>query len=75
MAIALQFECELKSIYAAVTPNETIYFINQNSELRKAWRELSESQKRAVIKACETAEESDVERIIEEIADGQRRLF
>jgi len=58
-----------------VTPNRTIYVINQSLELLKAWRELSESQKRAVIKDCETAEESDVERIIEEIADGQRRLF
>ena len=58
-----------------MTPNRTIYVINQSLELLKAWRELSESQKRAVIKDCETAEESDVERIIEEIADGQRRLF
>ena len=58
-----------------MTPNRTIYVINQSPELHKAWRELSESQKRAVIKDCETAEESDVERIIEEVAYGQRRLF
>ena len=58
-----------------MTPNRTIYVINQSPELLKAWRELSESQKRAVIKDCETAKESDVERVIEEIADGQRRLF
>ncbi len=58
-----------------MTPNRTIYVIHQSPKLLKAWRELSESQKRAVIKDCETAEQSDVERIIEEIADGQRRLF
>lgn len=58
-----------------MTPNETIYFINQTPELLKAWRELSETQKRAVIKACETADESDLERIIEEVIDGQGRLF
>jgi hypothetical protein len=58
-----------------MTPNETIYLINQNPELLKAWRELSETQKRALIKACERAEESDLERIIEEILDGQGRLF
>jgi predicted Fe-S protein YdhL (DUF1289 family) len=58
-----------------VTPNRTIYVINQSPELLKAWRELSESQKRAVIKECEMLEESEVERIIEEISDGQRRLF
>jgi hypothetical protein len=58
-----------------MTPNETIYLINQNHGLLKAWRELSDSQKRAVIKACETAEESDLERIIEEIVEGQGRLF
>ncbi len=58
-----------------MTPNRIIYVINQSPELIKTWRELSESQKRAVIKDCETAEESDVERIIKEIADGQRRLF
>ena len=58
-----------------MTPNRTIYVINQSPELLKAWRELPETQKRAVIKDCETAEESDVERIIEEVADGQRRLF
>lgn len=53
----------------------TIYIVNQSPELLKAWRELSKTQKRAVIKDCETAEESDVERIIKEIVDGQRRLF
>jgi hypothetical protein len=60
-----------------MTPNETIYLINQNSGLLKAWRELTDAQKRAVIKSsCEEgAEESDIERIIEEIIDGQRRLF
>ena len=58
-----------------MTPNRTIYVINQSPELLKAWRELSESQKRAVIKECEMLEESEVERIIEEISDGQRRLF
>jgi SepF-like predicted cell division protein (DUF552 family) len=58
-----------------MTPNRTIYVINQSPELLKTWRELSESQKHAVIKDCETAEESDVERIIEQISDGQRRLF
>jgi hypothetical protein len=58
-----------------MTPSDTVHFINQNPELRKAWRELSESQKRAVIKACEQAEDSDVERIIEEVIDGQGRLF
>jgi hypothetical protein len=58
-----------------MTPTRTIYVIHQSPELLKAWRELSESQKRAVIKACETAEESDIERIIEEVIYGQRRLF
>ena len=58
-----------------MSPNRTIYVIHQTPELLKAWRELSESQKRAVVKACETAEESDIERIIEEVAFGQRRLF
>jgi predicted Fe-S protein YdhL (DUF1289 family) len=58
-----------------MTPNETIYLINQTPGLRKAWRELTDSQKRAVIKECEQAEESDVERIIEEVALGQKRLF
>ena len=58
-----------------MTPNRTIYVINLSPELLKTWRELSESQKRTVIKECETAEEDDLEKIIEEIADGQRRLF
>lgn len=58
-----------------MTPNRTIYVINQSPELLKTWRELTEPQKRAVIEACETAVESDVERIIKEIVDGQRRLF
>lgn len=58
-----------------MTPTEIIYFINQASELSKAWRELSAAQKREVVKACERANESDIERIIEEVADGQRRLF
>ena len=58
-----------------MTPNRTIYVIHLSPELLKTWRELSESQKRAVIKECETAEENDLEKIIEEVADGQRRLF
>jgi hypothetical protein len=58
-----------------MTPNRIIYVINQSPDLLKAWRELPESQKRDVIKDCERAEESEVERIIEEIVEGQRRLF
>jgi len=58
-----------------MTANRTIYLINQSPELLKAWRELDDRQKRAVIAECECAEECDVEKIIEEITDGQRRLF
>ncbi len=58
-----------------MTPTRVIYVINQSPKLLKVWRELSESQKRAVMRDCEMAEESDVERIIKEILDGQRRLF
>lgn len=59
-----------------MTPNQTIYIINQSPELLKAWRELSELQKRLVIKECERTEsEEDIAMIIEEIIEGQRRLF
>lgn len=58
-----------------MTASRAIYVINQSPPLLKAWRELSEIQKRAVIKSCETAEEIDIERILLEVADGQRRLF
>jgi predicted Fe-S protein YdhL (DUF1289 family) len=58
-----------------MTPGRTIYVIRQSPELSKAWRELSEAQKRAVIEACATAEEEDIERIIVEVVHGQRRLF
>ncbi len=59
--------------------NRIIYLINQSSKLRKAWRDLSDGQKRAVLsEASEHAEEEEDEnlaKIIEEIACGQRRLF
>lgn len=59
-----------------MTPNQTIYVIHQSPELRKAWRELSDPQKRAVVKECEATEcEEEIEMIIEEVAEGQRRLF
>ena len=58
-----------------MTPGRAIYVINQSPELLKAWRELSETQKRSVIKECETIEEDEIERIILEIIDGQIRLF
>lgn len=59
-----------------MTPNQTIYLIRQSPELLKAWRELSDLQKRAVIKECESVEaEEEIELIIEEITEGQRRLF
>jgi predicted Fe-S protein YdhL (DUF1289 family) len=55
--------------------NRVIYLINHSPELLKTWRELSDAQKRAVIAECERAEECDIEKIIDEIAEGQRRLF
>lgn len=58
-----------------ITPGRIIYIINQTPALLKAWRVLSELQKRKVIEDCETDEVLEIERIIEEIVDGQRRLF
>ena len=58
-----------------MTPSRVIYVINQSLKLLKAWRELSETQKRIVLKECEMVEEDEIERIILEIIDGQRRLF
>jgi predicted Fe-S protein YdhL (DUF1289 family) len=55
--------------------NRTIYLIHQSRELAKAWRELTDVQKREVLKECETAEEDEVEIIISEVVEGQRRLF
>lgn len=58
-----------------MTASRVIYVINQTPALLKGWRELSDVQKRAVIKACETADETEIERILLEVVDGQRRLF
>ncbi|MBS1793007.1 MAG: hypothetical protein JSS81_04090 [Acidobacteria bacterium] len=58
-----------------MSPNRTIYLIHQSKELTKAWRELSAAQKREVLRECETAEENEIETIIAEVVDGQRRLF
>ena len=58
-----------------MTPNQTIYLINQSRELAKAWRDLTDVQKREVLKDCETAEEKDLEMIIYSVVEGQRRLF
>lgn len=58
-----------------MTPNQVIYQIHQSRELEKAWRELTDVQKREVIKECEGTEENDLELIISEVVDGQRRLF
>ena len=58
-----------------MTPNQTIYLIHQSRELTKAWRELTDLQKREVLKECETADESELEMIISEVVEGQRRLF
>lgn len=58
-----------------MTANRTIYVIHQSTELYKAWREFSDEQKREIIKDCETAEEKEIERIFEEVANRQRRLF
>ena len=60
-----------------MTPGRVIYVINQSVKLLKAWRELSETQKRAVLKECEIIEEDEeeIEKIFLEIIYGQRRLF
>jgi hypothetical protein len=60
---------------ANMTANRTIYVIHQSPELCKAWREFSEAQKREIIRDCQTAEEDEIERIFEEVANRQRRLF
>jgi hypothetical protein len=61
--------------FRSMTPNLTIYLINQSRELAKAWRELTDIQKREVLKECETAEEKDLEMIIYSVIEGQYRLF
>ena len=59
-----------------MTPSRAIYLIHQSIELVKVWRELSESQKRVVLKECETIEgEEEIKKIFLEIISGQRRLF
>lgn len=58
-----------------MTPSRAIYIIHHTPDLLKAWRELSEAQKREVIKECETAEEDEIEMILTEVVEGQRRLF
>lgn len=58
-----------------MTANRVIYLIYQTPELLGAWRELTDAQKRAVIAACDAAEECDIEKIIEEVVTGQRKLF
>ena len=58
-----------------MTPNQAIYLINQSRELTKIWRELTETQKREVLKECETRENVNVKMIIFELVEGQRRLF
>lgn len=48
------------------------------NDLTKAWRELTSDQKREVLKECETAKIVDareIELIIKEVVEGQRRLF
>jgi hypothetical protein len=61
-----------------MTPNNTIYVINQSPELLKIWRELSAPQKREVIKECERSDDAcknEIEKIFEEVINKQRRLF
>ena len=58
-----------------MTPTRVIYIIHQSPEILKVWRELSEYQKREVLKECETADEKEIEKIIIEVIDGQKRLF
>lgn len=59
-----------------MTAVRAIYVINQSDKLSKAWRELSKSQKRDVLKECESIEdEEEIEKIFLEIIEGQRRLF
>ncbi len=58
-----------------MTSNRTIYLIHQSRELTKTWRELTDPQKREVLKECESADENQLELIITEVVEGQRRLF
>jgi predicted Fe-S protein YdhL (DUF1289 family) len=61
--------------FKQVTPNQVIYEIHQSSQTAKIWRELNDEQKRQVLKECESRENVDIELIIGEVVDGQRRLF
>ena len=58
-----------------MTPNQTIYLINQSRELTKIWRDLTETQKREILKEGENAKENELEMIISEVVEAQRRLF
>ena len=59
-----------------MTHGRTIYVINQSVYLLKIWRELTDIQKRIVIKECEAIEKEDeIEKIFLEIIYGQRRMF
>ena len=59
-----------------MTPGRTSYVINQSGYLLKIWRELTNIQKRIVIKECEAIEKEDeIEKIFLEIIYGQRRMF
>jgi hypothetical protein len=60
---------------SGMTPNRAIYLINLSPNLLKAWREMSEPQKRELLLACQTAEDNDIDKIMKEVIEGQRRLF
>ena len=47
-----------------MTPNQAIYLINQTRELTKIWRELTETQKREILKECENAKENELEMLV-----------
>jgi gas vesicle protein len=56
-------------------PNSVIYYIKQSKEFTEIWSNFSREEKERVLQKMESADASDIEKVLLEVKTGQNRLF
>ena len=58
-----------------MTPNEVIYYINQEKEFLEIWKKFSREEKEEVLRRAKDVNSLELEKILLEVKTGQNRLF
>ena len=58
-----------------MTPNEVIYYINQEKKFVEIWKKFSREEKEEVLRRAKNSDSLELEKVLLEVKTGQNRLF